>query len=84
MERAKVLGAAVETFFLWMGITLLIVVLFFLCLEDYRFRRSPLVATQGTVFDHSQATDADGKTYSIKVRFADEAGRQVEIADTVG
>ena len=77
-------GAGVETFFLWMGFTLLIIVLLFLCLEDFRFRRSPLVTTEGTVFDHSRVTDADGLTYSIQVRFVDEAGRQVEITDTIG
>ncbi len=71
-------------FFLWMGMIFLIPVLFALCLEDYRFRRLPLVTTQGTVFNHSRATDADGPSYSIQVRFDDEAGRPVEITDTVG
>lgn len=76
--------AAVETFFLWTGLLFLIVVLFRLLVEDYTFRSSSLITAKGTVFDHIRATDTDDVTYSAQLRFVDDVGRQVEIADTVG
>lgn len=73
-----------ENIFLWAGIVFLAVVLYFIAREDLILLTQRRVRTRGTVFDHLRRSDGDGDTFSIKVRFHDESGRQVEIVDTYG
>jgi hypothetical protein len=72
------------TIFLWLGVSLLSVVLAYLVFEDWQFMSRTRRHVYGTVFDHRRSTDDGSEFFSAMVRFETHEGQVIEFTDTFG
>lgn len=72
-----------ESFFIWLSLSLTAFVLFILLRDDLLFLQQRRIRALGTVTGHSSQIDEGDRVFSARIAFTDDAGAQRDFVDMV-